>query len=180
MTLCMAFTDGKTTWIGADTSHGNGRGWKWPLVAQKWRPCGPWMIGLAGSADIERAIAVVAQNPAVGDMAVQAICDAINAEYLAHGYKPEHRDNEKPYFGSSMMFARAGELWHVSSYLDARQVGSREWWCIGSADGIGFGVLTALERVGLPFLTYMEKMEIAVQTAHKYMPIIDGFWADVL
>lgn len=178
MTLCMAYTDGETTWIGSDEAQGNDYGFRWPSVAQKWQAMHGWMIASAGDASIHLAIDDIAAAISAEDAASpQKVVEAIYAAYLARGFKPRDHAGETPYYGSPLLLAKPGAVYYGSLGNMAVATPIGRWNCIGCADEIAYGALDALTAVrALP----LNAMRVAVDIAHRYYPIIDGFWSAVL
>jgi hypothetical protein len=178
MTLCMAYTDGVTTWIAADTAQGNNRGWRWPSEAKKWQNMHGWMIAHSGDAVVSLAVDDASRGISPEDAALpQKVVEAIYAAYLARGFQPEDHKGDTPYYGSPLLLARAGEVYFGSPGNLAVATPARRWACIGCADEIAYGSLDALSAAGI---APVQAMRVTVDIAHRYYPIVDGYWSAVL
>ncbi|GEM_PF-6689715 len=173
MTLCMAYTDGETTWIGADTVLQNGFGWRHPVVMQKWIPLHGWMVGIAGAALVRFAIDDAAKVISGGEEPIEIVA-AIWQAHVARGMKPVIKEGEFPEHDSDLILARPGRVFRCNSFGDACEISVGRWCCIGQGDEVAYGALDALTAVSVAPLN---AMRVTIDIAHRYFPSIDGFWA---
>lgn len=140
MTICCAYTDGKTTWIASDRQVSVG-GSKKRLAGGKWveLPSG-WWVGLSGFTRGSLLLEAASEQTYDAGGLVQRIRSLI----LADAWVPYDPEPGPAMHRMAALLARPGELWEMTADFGAMRVCPWELAAIGSGQDLARGAAFAL------------------------------------
>lgn len=182
MTIIVAYTEGKSTWLGSDT-HSIGSYSMRLECGKKWYSAYGWAFGHCGDACVadlfENQAATLFANLEEVDSPEHQVVKRIRAMYREAGMVPIFNNEAVGNYQNSGILARAGRFWDIDGNLAVTPIQSGLLFARGCAKEIAIGAAYGYQKA-IEKASPEELINVALSAAIRFDIHIYGKWTDVL